>query len=210
MPTCGCWRASRAWWGSRSASPPYRFSTYASWWIRQNVSRALSQKVRAIRLPPRVAQAVSLVARTERGLHMRLGREPSAAEIAAAAGLEVQTVEGLRRPPEVVVSLDRPVGAEGDGVLGDLLGDGDGVGTESAVLDVLQQRAIRDLVQRLPARQRAVIEMRFPSDGEPKRLADIGALLGVTRERARQIESQALAALGRMPEAQALWTASVA
>ncbi|MDX6647616.1 MAG: polymerase primary sigma factor [Miltoncostaeaceae bacterium] len=186
----------------------YRFSTYSTWWIRQSLSRALAQKVRTIRLPPRVAQAVGRVARTERSLAMGLGRDPSVEEIAEAAGLDVETVELLRRPPEVVVSLDRPVGAEGDGVLGDLLADPDAIGTEAEVLDHLQHHAIRGLVQRLPQRQRTVIEMRFLSEERPQRLCDVGERLGVTRERVRQIETQALAALERMPEAHALWTAT--
>jgi RNA polymerase primary sigma factor len=186
----------------------YRFSTYATWWIRQSLSRALAQKVRTIRLPPRVAYAVSAVARTERSLAMRLGRDPTAQEIAAAAGLDLETVERLRRPPEVVASLERPVGADGDGVLGDLLADPDAAGTESEVLDALQHRAIRTLVERLPERQRTVIQMRFLSENDPQRLSDVGERLGVTRERVRQIEVQALAALGRMPEAQELWSAS--
>jgi RNA polymerase primary sigma factor/RNA polymerase nonessential primary-like sigma factor len=139
---------------------------------------------------------------------MRLGREPTAEEIAAAAGLDRETVERLRRPPEVVASLERPVGADGDSVLGDLLADPDAAGLESEVLDALQHRAIRTLVERLPERQRTVIELRFLSDREPQRLSDVGERLGVTRERVRQIEVQALAALGRMPEAQELWSAS--
>jgi len=186
----------------------YRFSTYATWWIRQSLSRALAQKVRTIRLPPRVAYAVSAVARTERVLGMRLGREPTAQEIAAEAGLDLEAVERLRRPPEVVASLERPVGADGEGVLGDLLADPDAAGTESEVLDALQHRAIRTLVERLPERQRTVIQQRFLSEQQPQRLSDVGERLGVTRERVRQIEVQALAALGRMPEAQDLWSAS--
>jgi len=186
----------------------YRFSTYATWWIRQSLTRALAQKVRTIRLPPRVALAVGCVARAERRLTMQLGRDPTAREIADAAGLELETVERLRRPPEVVASLDRPVGAEADGFLGDLLADPDAVGTESQVLDALQHRAVRALVARLPERQRTVIELRFLSGPRPQRLCDVGQRLGVTRERVRQIEVQALAALGRMPEAQALWSAA--
>jgi RNA polymerase primary sigma factor len=186
----------------------YRFSTYATWWIRQSLSRALTQKVRTIRLPPRVAHAVGGVARTERSLAMRLGRDPTGEEIAAAAGLDVESVQRLRRPPEVVASLERPVGAEGEGVLGDLLSDPDAIGTETAVLDGLHDREIRSLVQRLPERQRTVIELRFFSESRPQRLSDVGERLGVTRERVRQIETQALDALGRMPETQALWSAS--
>jgi RNA polymerase primary sigma factor len=187
----------------------YKFSTYATWWIRQGLSRAVTQKVRPIRLPPRVVDAVNRVSRTERKLGSELGREPTAAEIAAAAGLDVELVERLRRPPEVVASLERPVGADGDASLGDLLADEDAAGPEAEVLDILHDLAIRRLVGRLPERQRLVIELRYLNEEQPHRLSDVGERLGVTRERVRQIESQALAALGRMPEAQALRSGAV-
>jgi RNA polymerase primary sigma factor len=179
----------------------YKFSTYATWWIRQAVARAVADKARTIRLPVNVLEAANRVRRIERGLASTLGRDPSLDEVALATGLEPEAVERLRRPTEVVTSLDRPMGAENDTTLGEVLPDEATASPAEQVIERLHHGALRALVGQLPERQRQVVELRFGfADGEARRMQEVGALLGVSPQRARQIESQALLALSRMPE----------
>jgi RNA polymerase primary sigma factor len=179
----------------------YKFSTYATWWIRQAVARAVADKARTIRLPVGVFEAANRVRGIERRLGASLGRDPSLQEVAHGAGLAPEVVERLRRPTEVVTSLDRPMGAENETTLGELLPDEGAASPDEEVIERLLNGTLRKLVEQLPERQRRVVELRFGfADGEVRRMQEVGALLGVTPQRARQIEAQALLALSRMPE----------
>jgi RNA polymerase primary sigma factor len=178
----------------------YKFSTYATWWIRQAVARAVADKARTIRLPVGVLEAANRVRGIERALASSLGRDPSLEELAHGAGLTPEAVERLRRPTEVITSLDRPVGAENETTLGDLLPDEGAASPDDEVIERMDNGTLRRLVGQLPERQRRVVELRFGfADGEARRMQEVGALLGVSSQRARQIEAQALLALSRMP-----------
>jgi RNA polymerase primary sigma factor len=171
----------------------FRFSTYATLWIRQALQRGLADRGRTIRLPANVAQRERRIAKVERVLSAQLGREPTLDEVAGAAELSPAAVSDLRNAPRVVTSLDRPVGAEGDGSLGDLLA-GDDDEPDDEVLMRLREDVVRATVAELPETERRVIKMRYGLNGapEPMTLATIGHELGVSAERVRQIEERAL------------------
>ncbi len=178
----------------------FKFSTYATWWIRQFIERGLADKSRTVRLPVHVVERVARVNRLERELEARLGREPAEEDVAEAAGISVQELAGLRRVSHEVVSLDTPVGDDEETRVGDLIAD-DEVAPPS---EVLEHRALveqlRDLVDRLPEREAMIISMRYGlADGKPHTLREIGERVGLTRERVRQLERQALGSL-REPE----------
>ncbi len=186
----------------------FRFSTYATWWIRQAIERGIANKSRTIRLPVGVAQRQRKVARVQQALASALDREPSDEEIAVAADMSVEEVAQVRDAARAVVSLDRPVGEAQETPLGELLASG-GPGPEEEVQLALTRAALRRAVEALPERERDVVKLRYGIDGqEPAPLREIGQRLGVTPERVRQIESSALAHLAAAREVEALGEAA--
>ncbi|MGH3015268.1 MAG: sigma-70 family RNA polymerase sigma factor [Gaiellaceae bacterium] len=170
----------------------YKFSTYAHWWIRQAVERAIATQARTIRLPFHVIERRQKLARAARILAPALGREPSLEELAEATGMALEHVRQALGCAEASVSLNQAVGADGDTELADFLADpaaGDPV--EEAERSLLRQTVQRRL-ERLPERERLIVERRFGLQGEPQTLETVGRELGLTRERVRQLEVQAL------------------
>jgi RNA polymerase primary sigma factor len=182
----------------------FRFSTYATWWIRQAVERGIQNKSRTIRIPVQVLERERKVMRADRDLTTRLGREPTDEEIAAESGLPLARVLEVRNAPRAVTSLDSPVGAEGDTTLGSLL---EGSESPEEQVDVeLREATVRRALETLPGPQRRVIEMRFGVDGdpEPKTVRQISEELGITTGEVRQIENRALVTLSERRELQSL------
>jgi RNA polymerase primary sigma factor len=170
----------------------FKFSTYATWWIRQAVQRGVANKSRTIRIPVHVVEREQKVARTERELLAKLGRMPTTEEIAKQSKLPHNQVIEVRAAAGTVASTDAPIGSEGDSSLGDLFA-ASGPTTEDEVDQTIRGDAVRRAVAKLPERQRNVISLRFGlSGGEPTSLEQIGKQLGITRERVRQIEADAL------------------
>jgi len=177
----------------------FRFSTYAAWWIRQGITRGLANHARLVRIPPRVRTIRAMVVRAERALGESLGRSPELGEIAAAAGISPRHVEEITSLWQRPVSLDQPVGEEDDAALVDLLPDARAEEPEQRVCAWLESTEVRMTVGRLDERERVVIALRYGFDDDRERtLWEVGQLLGVTRERARQIEARALRKLRRM------------
>ena len=182
----------------------FRFSTYATLWIRQAIQRGLENTSRTIRLPVHVAQRSRKVGRIERELTTKLGHEPSDEEIAHAADLPLADVIEIRKAERAVVSLDKPVGDDGDTSLGDLLAI-ESASVEEEVHEAMSSEVLLRAIAELPEPERDVIEMRFGAgDREPQTLSQAGKALGVSTERARQIEERALRRLSQRPELQAL------
>jgi RNA polymerase primary sigma factor len=182
----------------------YKFSTYATFWIRQAIQRGLANKARTIRIPVHIGQRERKIVRAERELSANLGREPSDAEIAAAAELPLSQVEEVREAARTVTSLDRPVGEEGDTALRDLL-QGDSPPVDQEVELSLSEELLRRTVDELPETERHVIQLRYGIDGEdPQPLRETGRRLGLSAERVRQLESKALKRLATRRELEAL------
>jgi RNA polymerase primary sigma factor len=178
----------------------YKFSTYATWWIRQAVARALADKARTIRMPVHIVERLQKMQRAERTLWTSLGREPTLDEIAAEASLPIQQAREVRAAARASASLDQPVGEEEDAVLGDFVA-GDGPLPEEVVEDALRSQALAAAMCALDDRQRRVLVDRYGLNGvEPKTLEEIGRLLSLTRERVRQIEVEALRRLAALHE----------
>ena len=178
----------------------FKFSTYGTLWIRQSIQRGLQNSGRTIRLPVHVAQRQAKVGRIERELNVRLGREPSDAEIAAAADLSEDEVLEVRELNRNLTSLDQPVGEDGETPFGDLLAS-DRPRPDEEVGDALRDAGVREVVARLPEDERRVIALRFGFVGDqPRTLRDTGSQLGITAERARQLEDQALERLSASGE----------
>jgi RNA polymerase primary sigma factor len=173
----------------------FKFSTYATWWIRQACQRAVSGQSTTIRVPTHVHERRVKIARARSRLETRLGREPTREEIAQASGLSLQHVEEALDAAEANVSLNRSVGLDGEGELGDLFGDPTAEDPEEEAADSLRRQAVRRAVSRLPERERRIVELRFGFAGEGASLESIGAELGLTRERIRQLEQNAMARL---------------
>jgi RNA polymerase primary sigma factor len=182
----------------------YRFSTYATWWIRQAVERGMDAKARTIKLPINLVRTQRKVARAENTLTLKLDRAPTDAEVAAEAQISLEDLHALRDAARTVTSLDRPLGEEDDAAFGDLL-PADGPTPEDEVHVSLRTEALHSALHELPERERKVVELRYGIAGsEPTPLREIGRQLGITPERVRQIESRALGRLGRMRELAAL------
>ena len=182
----------------------YRFSTYATWWIRQAVERGMDAKARTIKLPINLVRNQRKLARAENALALKLDRAPTDAELAVEADLSIEELRALRDAARAVTSLDRPLGEEDDAAFGDLL-PSDGPGPEDEVHVSLRTEALHLALHELPERERKVVELRYGIAGsEPTPLREIGRQLGITPERVRQIESRALGRLGRMRELAAL------
>jgi len=174
----------------------FKFSTYATWWIRQAIGRALADKGRTIRVPVHMVEASRRVAKISSLLAGNLGREPSVEEIAAHAGMDVRTVRDVRGVLPDPVSLQSPVGEEDDAELADVLEDRAATAPFDAAAASLQQRALRVALARLSDRERHVLGLRFGlADGDPRTLEEVGKSFQLTRERIRQIEAKALSKL---------------
>ena len=182
----------------------YRFSTYATWWIRQAVERGMDAKSRTIKLPINLVRNQRKLARAENALSLKLDRAPTDEELAIASELSVEEIRALRDAARAVTSLDRPLGEGEDAAFGDLLPSED-MGPEEEVHISLAEEALRRALDELPEREREVVALRYGiNGGDPTPLREIGRRLGITPERVRQIESRALGRLGRMRELEAL------
>jgi RNA polymerase primary sigma factor len=180
----------------------YKFSTYATWWIRQAVARALADKARTIRMPVHIVERLQKMNRAERTLWMELGREPTLDEIADEASLPIEQAREVRSAARASASLDQPVGEQDDAVFGDFVA-GDEPLPEEKVEVSLRSQALAEALRALPQRERQVLVLRYGLlDEEPKTLEEIGRRLGLTRERVRQIELESLRRLATLREMQ--------
>ena len=182
----------------------FKFSTYATWWIRQAVARALADKARTIRMPVHIVERLQKINRAERTLWAQLGREPTLEEIADEASLAPEQVLEVRAAARASTSLDAPVGDDEDATLGDFVA-GDEPLPEDEVDVQLRRQVLLDALLSLPDREREVVTLRYGIDGnEPRTLEEIGRRLGLTRERVRQIELDSLRRLSLLREMQAV------
>jgi RNA polymerase primary sigma factor len=180
----------------------FKFATYATWWIRQAVTRAIADKARTIRIPVHMAERINKLVSTERELVQQLGREPTATEIAEALERPIDEVKEMRRIAQAPVSLARPVGEEDDAELGDLIEDEECVSPPEQAIDNMRREGLNRALAGLPDRERGIVAMRYGlDDGEPHKLEEVGQAFGITRERVRQIEMHALRKLKALPEA---------
>jgi RNA polymerase primary sigma factor len=183
----------------------YKFSTYATWWIRQAVTRAIADKARTIRIPVHMVEKLNKVVHIERQLVQRLGREPFPEEIAEELELEPDEVREILRMSQLPISLEKPIGEDEDSSLGDFVPDEAAESPFDTASLSLRREDVELALSALPERERKVIELRFGLDGsQPCTLEEVGREFGVTRERIRQIENNTLKKLESLPEAQAL------
>jgi RNA polymerase primary sigma factor len=187
----------------------YKFSTYATWWIRQAVTRAIADKGRTIRIPVHMVEKLNKVVHVERQLVQQLGREPTPDEIAAELETTVREVRDVLRMAQQPISLEKPIGEEEESELGDFVEDHTAESPFELAAEHLRRENLRRALAALPEREREVIEMRFGLSGErPYTLEEVGRAFNVTRERIRQIENHTLKKLEALPEAQRLRDAS--
>ncbi|PKQ33066.1 MAG: RNA polymerase subunit sigma [Actinobacteria bacterium HGW-Actinobacteria-2] len=180
----------------------FKFSTYATWWVRQSISRGIAQQGRIVRLPVHVAEQVNQVSAVRRTLERRLGREPELAEIAAELELPLEQIIDLMRLARDHVSLDAPIEEDGDTALGDLLARESAPGPDEMVLDAEDRSRLEGLLSKLDERSADVVRRRYGLlDGRQAKLADIAAVWGITAERVRQIERHAISKLRADTEA---------
>jgi RNA polymerase primary sigma factor len=183
----------------------YKFSTYATWWIRQAVTRAIADKARTIRIPVHMVEKLNKVVHIERQLVQRLGREPQPDEIALELEMTTEEVREILRMAQLPVSLEKPVGEEEESELGDFVQDEQAESPFDTASVQLRREDIDKALDSLPDRERKVIELRFGLTGsQPCTLEEVGRAFGVTRERIRQIENNTLKRLETLPEAQGL------
>ena len=183
----------------------YKFSTYATWWIRQAVTRAIADKARTIRIPVHMVEKLNKVVHIERQLVQRLGREPRPEEIAEELEMTTEEVREILRMAQLPVSLEKPIGEEEESSLGDFVPDEQAESPFDTASLSLRREDVEMALSALPERERKVIELRFGLSGEqPCTLEEVGRAFGVTRERIRQIENNTLKKLEHLPEAQAL------
>ena len=187
----------------------YKFSTYATWWIRQAVTRAIADKGRTIRVPVKMGERLQQLAQVQRQLVQQLGREPTNEELAESLERPVREIKEMKRIAQSPISLERPVGEDEDLELGDLIEDDGSISPLEQTIDNLRRETLARAIALLPARERGLIAMRYGLDGqEPRTLEEVGQIFGVTRERSRQIEAQALDKLRSLPQADGLRAAS--
>src|SRR5450755_3095589 len=183
----------------------FKFSTYATWWIRQAIARALADKARTIRIPVHIVEKLNTIRRAERSLVTALGREPTEEEIADATGIEPDEVESIKRSAQVPISLEKPVGDEQQSEFGELIADEHAESPYERAVEILRDDALRDALENLSYRERRVLELRYGLGGEQAHTLDeVGRRFNVTRGRVRQIETQSLNKLKNLPEAQQL------
>jgi RNA polymerase primary sigma factor len=180
----------------------YKFSTYATWWIRQSVQRAVANHARTIRVPVHVVERQQKLGRAARRLEVELGREATKQELAEATGLPLQHVDEALGAAQASVSLNQTVGADDEGELGDLFADREAPDPFDEAEESLRKQGVRRALDALPERERRILELRFGFEGEPWTLEAIGHELDLTRERVRQLESQALARLAALRDLQ--------
>jgi RNA polymerase primary sigma factor len=182
----------------------YKFSTYATWWIRQAITRAIADQARTIRVPVHMVETINKLARVQRQLHQDLGREATPDEIAAEMGIEPDRVADIQRIAQEPVSLQSPIGEE-ESDLGDFIEDADAVVPIEAAAFIMLQDQLERVLDELSRREQRIIQLRFGlTDGHPRTLEEVGREFGVTRERIRQIESKTLAKLRHPSRAQML------
>jgi RNA polymerase primary sigma factor len=182
----------------------YKFSTYATWWIRQAITRAIADQARTIRVPVHMVETINKLARVQRQLHQDLGREATPDEIAAEMGIEPDRVADIQRIAQEPVSLQSPIGEE-ESDLGDFIEDADAVVPIEAAAFIMLQDQLERVLDDLSRREQRIIQLRFGlTDGHPRTLEEVGREFGVTRERIRQIESKTLAKLRHPSRAQML------
>jgi RNA polymerase primary sigma factor len=182
----------------------YKFSTYATWWIRQAITRAIADQARTIRVPVHMVEMINKLSRVQRQLHQQLGREASTDEIAAEMGLEPERVAEIQQIAQEPVSLQSPIGEE-ESALGDFIEDADAVVPIEAAAFIMLQDQLERVLDELPEREQRIIQLRFGlTDGRPRTLEQVGREFGVTRERIRQIESKTLTKLRHPSRAQML------
>jgi RNA polymerase primary sigma factor len=183
----------------------FKFSTYATWWIRQAVARALADKARTIRMPVHVVEKLNKIVRAERKLRAELGREPSSSEIGRELDLSIDEVEHIRRSAQTPVSLEKPVGDEDESEFGHFLTDENQELPDEAAEVTLRKETLRKILGTLSSRERQVLELRYGLDGQhPRTLDEVGRTFNVTRERIRQIENQSLKKLRALADSQKL------
>jgi RNA polymerase primary sigma factor len=183
----------------------FKFSTYATWWIRQAVARALADKARTIRMPVHVVEKLNKILRTERKLRAERGREPSSEEIAKELDLTLDEVEQIRRSAQTPVSLEKPVGDDEESEFGHFITDELAPQPDEVAEDVLRKEALVKILHTLSERERRVLELRYGLNGEqPRTLDEVGRTFQVTRERIRQIENQSLKKLRALADSQKL------
>jgi RNA polymerase primary sigma factor len=183
----------------------YKFSTYATWWIRQAVARALADKGRTIRMPVHVVEKLNKIGRAERKLLSELGREPSVEELARETAIGIDEIEQIKRSAQAPVSLDKPIGDEDESEFGHFIADQTILRPDEVAELTMRQETLRRALGMLAVRERQVLEMRYGLDGgEPRTLDEVGRAFNVTRERVRQIEHQSLRKLQALAEAQKL------
>jgi RNA polymerase primary sigma factor len=182
----------------------YKFSTYATWWIRQAITRAIADQARTIRIPVHMVETINKMARIQRQLHQVLGREATPDEIAAEMGLPIERITEIQRIAQEPVSLQARIGEE-DSDLGDFIEDTDAVVPIEAAAFIMLQDQLEEILNSLSGREQRIIQLRFGlTDGHPRTLEEVGREFGVTRERIRQIESKTLAKLRHPSRAQLL------
>jgi RNA polymerase primary sigma factor len=183
----------------------FKFSTYATWWIRQAIARALADKARAIRIPSHVVEKLNKIGRAERKLVTEFGRAPTAEEIAEVTGVEPEEVESIKRSAQAPVSLEKPVGDEEESEFGQFIVDERAESPYERAAESLTNEALQNAMEKLSYRERRVLELRYGLGGEhPRTLDEVGRTFNVTRERIRQIERQSLKKLQHLREARKL------
>ncbi len=183
----------------------YKFSTYATWWIRQAITRALADQARTIRIPVHMVETINRLVKVSRQLLQELGREPSVEEIAGAMGLSPEKVREVMKISQEPISLETPIGEEEDSHLGDFIEDQEAVAPAEAASVMLLKEKMQDVLQNLTERERKVLVLRFGlEDGHQRTLEEVGQEFGVTRERIRQIEAKALRKLRHPSRGKAL------
>jgi RNA polymerase primary sigma factor len=183
----------------------FKFSTYATWWIRQAITRGMADQARTIRIPVHMVEVINKLARAQRQMLQELGREPTPEELATALDLTPEKVVEVQKYGREPISLHTPLGEEGDSEFGDLIEDSEAVVPADAVTFTLLQEQLHQVLDTLSEREAGVVSMRFGlSDGQPKTLDDIGKVYGVTRERIRQIESKTMSKLRHPSRSQTL------
>jgi RNA polymerase primary sigma factor len=183
----------------------YKFSTYATWWIRQAITRAIADQARTIRIPVHMVEVINKLVRVQRGLLQELGREPTPEEIGREMELPAERVLEIRKISQEPVSLQTPIGIEDDSSLGDFIEDSDAIVPMDAASFLMLQEQLDSILHTLSEREQKVIQLRFGlADGHPRTLEEVGREFGVTRERIRQIESKTLSKLRHPSRAQQL------
>ncbi len=174
----------------------FKFSTYATWWIRQAITRGMADQSRTIRLPVHLVEQVNKLARIKRELHQQLGREATDDELAEESGIPVTKIADLLDHSRDPVSLDMPVGSDEEAPLGDFIEDAEATSAETAVIAGLLHSDVRSVLGTLDEREQQVIRLRYGlDDGQPRTLDQIGKLFGLSRERVRQIEREVMGKL---------------